>query len=142
MVIPQVDTPSHLQIRRGVRLRFGLSCPPSISQPSEPVARLHIRILPILPSRFSPYPRDMGGTPWPQAVNPTARPSTVGPRTAVFTQNRPREEGIAIFDKIICRLLLRRDGRDTLVGHFAQDLGHESHLRFGCAQGQKSDGPY
>jgi hypothetical protein len=132
MVIPKVNTPSHLQIRRDVRIRLGLFSPPSISQPRKSIVRLHIRVLPIFPSRLSPYPCDVGSTAWPQAMDPTTWPSAVGPGTAVLTEHCSREKGIAVFDEIVCRLLLRRDACDVLVGYFAQDLGHECHLRFGC----------
>jgi hypothetical protein len=73
----------------------------------------------------------MGCTAWPQSVNPTAWSSAVGPRTAVLTEDCSREESITVFDKIICRLFLRRDGCDVLVGYFAQDLGHEGDLYSG-----------
>jgi hypothetical protein len=131
MIIPKVNTPSHLQIRRDVGIRFGLFCSPPISQPRESVARLHIRVLPILPSRLPSHPCDMGCTAWPQSVDPPAWSSAVGPRTAVLAQDCSWEESITVFDKIICSLFLRRHGCDVLVGDFAQDLGHEGDLCFG-----------
>lgn len=134
MIIPKVNTPSHLQIRRDVRIRLCLFRPPPISQPREPVARLHVCVLPVFPSRLSSYPRHMGGTAWPKSMDPTTWPSAVGPRTAVFTEDCSREEGITVLDKIVCRLLLWRECCDVLVGYFAQDLSHERHLRFGCTR--------
>jgi hypothetical protein len=119
MIIPKINLPSHLQIRRDVRIRLGLFRPPPISQPREPIARLHIRVLPIFPSRLPSHPCDMGGTAWPQAMDPTTWPSAVGPRTAILAQNCSGEEGITIFDKIVCRLLLWGHGCDVLVGDFA-----------------------
>jgi hypothetical protein len=134
MIVPKVNTPSHLQIRRDVRVRLGLFCPPPISQPCESIARLHIRVLPISPSRLSSYPRDVGGTAWPQAMDTTTWPAAVCPRTAVLAQDCSREESVTIFEELVCRLLLWRNGCNVLVGYFAQDLGHEGHLRFGCAK--------
>jgi hypothetical protein len=113
-------------------MRLGLFCPPPISQPCESIARLHIRVLPIFPSRLSSYPRDVGGTAWPQAMYTTTWPAAVCPRTAVLAQDCSREESVTIFEELVCRLLLWRNGCDVLVGYFAQDFGHESHLRFGC----------
>lgn len=97
VIILQVDASRHFQIRRDVRGRVSLLCPPSVSQPRKTIIRLHVRVLPVFPPRFPPNPGDMSGTARPQSVDSALRPSPVGPRTATLTQDCAREERIAIF---------------------------------------------
>jgi hypothetical protein len=49
-------------------------------------------------------------------------------------QNCPREESIAILDKVVCCLFLWCYCSNVLVGDFAQNLGYECHLCLGCRE--------
>lgn len=133
VIILQVDASRHFQIWRDVRGRVSLLCPSPISEPRKTIIRLHVRVLPVFPPRFSSNPGDMSSTAWPQSVDPTLRPPPVGPRTAILTEDCAREERIAIFYEVVRCLLLGYKRSNVLVGYFAQYLGYVCCLRLGCA---------
>lgn len=64
-------------------------------------------------------------------MDPTSWPPSVGPRTAILAQDRPREEGVAVFHEIICCFLEGRDSPDPLIRHLTDDLCDEGYLRLG-----------
>lgn len=133
MIISEIDAPRHLQIRCGIRLHVRLPFPPSISQPREPVLRLQVLVLEIFPPRLSSHPCHVSSAAWPHTVNPATGPAAICPRAAILAENCPGEERITIFEEVIGCLFRWCYRGDVLVGDFAQNLGYEGNLCFGCA---------
>jgi hypothetical protein len=128
--IPQVHLFWNVQIRCHITLHIKLFLRKAIAPIREPVLGATVRVVIILPTRFSFDINHMSCTARPEPVNSCTRTASVGPTAAFSREIHSRIESIAVLQKVVRGGLLRHDTGYSLRAHFSQDFGYISCLCF------------